>query len=447
MPLPPQITPQENRRSKAGNAAAAITRRWQLTVGILRLTDATWRYSRAIREDDPRQGWKIHVSATPLSACETLERVLPILRPVGVLFKVPRNLAILINLNSGLAQFSQVGKFLTVYPRSPAEALRLAKALHLATRGLAGPEIPFDKRYRRNSLVFYRYGQFHGTAKKGGVIRDPGGKIHPDRRAAGCAVPPWLKDPFQRKPPKPRRLRGPIGRDYLAFRALAQRGKGGVYEAIDLSVSPPRLVILKEGRPLGEIDFLRCDGFMRARQEARLLRLLRRRGVRVPEVWAVFTQDKKRYVVLEKLPGRPLLPRPRLHPAKPSWPLAEKIFRQLDPLLAKVHAAGWVWRDCKPSHLFLHRGTMSLIDFEGACRIDDTHALPWGSPNYVPASERISFRRRAGTFEDDYALGVMTFQFGTGEFPPHSSRKRSAICKRTNCPHSLRETIENLLRC
>ena len=412
---------------------------------ILRLADATWRYSRPVRKDDPREGWKIHVSATPLSACEILERVIPILRPTDVLFKVPRHLAILIDQNCGLAQFSQVGKFLTVYPRSTAEALRLAKALHFATRGLEGPEIPFDRRYRRNSLVFYRYGEFHGTAKNNGVIRDSDGKMHPDRRVAGCAVPPWLKDPFQSKQPKPRRPRGPIGRDYLAFRALVQRGKGGVYEAIDLSVSPPRLVILKEGRPLGEIDFLRCDGFMRARQEARLLRLLRRKGLRVPKVWAEFTQDKKRYVVLEKLSGRPLLPRARLHPSKPSWQLAEKIFLQLDALLKKVHATGWVWRDCKPSHLFIHRGKMTLIDFEGACRIDDIHVLSWGSPNYVPEFGTMAFQRVAGTLEDDYALGVITYQFGTGEFPPRRCRARSTVYKQTKCPPILRARIENLL--
>ena len=52
-----------------------------------------------------------------------------------------RPLRFLTALNSGLDQFSQVGKFLTVYSRNDAEAVRLAHELHTATRGLSGPKI------------------------------------------------------------------------------------------------------------------------------------------------------------------------------------------------------------------------------------------------------------------------------------------------------------------
>lgn len=371
--------------------------------------------------------------------------MLPVLQAADALFKVPARLSLLMEMNSGLPQFSQVGKFLTIYPQSTSEARRFASTLHRATRGLQGPEIPFDQRYRRNSLIYYRYGEFRRTDESDGVIHDLHGKAHPDRRAAGCAVPPWLDDPFTKAPKNRQKSRGPIGHDYLAFRVLAQRGKGGVYEAIDLSVSPARLVILKEGRPLGEIDLQQRDGFARVQNEARLLRLLRGHGLPVPEVFAEFTQAKKKYVVLEKLPGRPLLAQARPRVAKPSWPRSAKITRQLGTLLARVHAAGWVWRDCKPSHIFLHRGEMLLIDFEGACRREDTKALPWGSPPYLPPAERIAFRRAAGTLEDDYALGVIAFQLGTAELPASNLRQRAAQYRRSNCPAHLRKEVERLL--
>lgn len=352
-------------------------------------------------------------------------------------------------MNSGLPQFSQVGKFLTLYPRSTPEAITLASALHAATRGLRGPEIPFDKRYRKNSLVHYRYGAFGGTRKGAagaGIIRDPAGKAHKDKRAAGCAVPPWLDDPFQKPGAMARRTPGPIGEDYLAFKAIAQRGKGGVYEAVDLSVSPARLVILKEGRRQGEIDLLGRDGYARVRHEGRLLRLLRRAEIPVPELYAEFTQNGKRYLVMEKIPGRPLLSRRRPQPARPSWLRAQKILDLALPLISRVHAVGWVWRDCKPCHLFMHRGAMRLIDFEGACRLDDTQAMPWSSPNYVPPICERSLSRRAGTLEDDYALGVIAFQFGTGKFPPAAALRRASLYRRTGCPNILRERIEGLLR-
>lgn len=425
-----------------------IEQRWRETVSDLPFSDGTWRYPRRMQAGDPNQGWKIHLSATPLSAVEVFSRAFPILGAHDVLFKVPHRLEFLAELNSGVPQFSQVGKFLTAYPRSTAEAITLASALHSATRGLRGPEIPFDKRYRKNSLVYYRYGAFGGTrdgAADTAIIRDPAGKAHKDKRAAGCSVPPWLDDPFQVNRARARRSRGPIGEKYLAFKAIAQRGKGGVYETVDLSVSPARLVILKEGRRLGEINLLGRDGYARVKHEARLLRLLGNAEIPVPKIHAEFTQNRKRYLVLEKIPGRPLLSQRRPQPPNPSWPRAQKILDQAIPLLSKIHAAGWVWRDCKPSHLFLHRGTMRLIDFEGACRIDDTQAMPWSSPNYVPRIYEHSLSRPAGTREDDYALGVIGFQFGTGEFPPATARRRSAIYKRTACPNALRTRIEALL--
>ncbi len=349
-------------------------------------------------------------------------------------------------MNTGLPQFSQVGKFLTVYPRTTTEAQRLADILHRATRGLRGPEIPFDQRYRRNSLIYYRYGELRATAKTGGLIRDLQGKTHPDRRTAGCAVPAWVTNPFVRTVRKRKLSRGPIGQDYLAFRALAQRGKGGVYEAIDLSVSPARLVIIKEGRRLGEIDLQQRDGFARVQNEARLLRLLRRHELPVPEVLAQFTQGEKKYVVLEKLAGRPLLGQVHLPRIRPSWRRATAIVRQLRPLLARIHALGWVWRDCKPSHVFIIRNRMHLIDFEGACRLEDTEALSWGSSPYSPPAERIAFGRAAGTLEDDYALGVIAFQFGTGELPTLNLRRRSVQYRCSGCPGELRKEIDCLLR-
>ncbi|MBA2585281.1 MAG: hypothetical protein H0U99_02210, partial [Chthoniobacterales bacterium] len=176
----------------------------------------------------------------------------------NALFKVPARLEFLATINSGIGQFSQIGKFLTVYPRSTTEAVALARALHTATRGLRGPEIPFDARYRRNSVVYYRYGAFRNSKKSArlaGELIDDKGRRCQDRRAAGYAVPRWLVDPFQRADAtraKPFSSRGLIGTDYLVFRAIVQRGKGGVYEAVDLSVSPARLVIIKEGRREGE---------------------------------------------------------------------------------------------------------------------------------------------------------------------------------------------------
>jgi hypothetical protein len=408
-----------------------------------------WRFSRRLRPSDPAQGWKIHISATPLSAASVYSRVHPLLASRGLLFKVPVSLDSLAQLNAGIGAFSQIGKFLTIYPRCVAEAVDLAQQLHAVTRGLCGPKIPFDERYRRNSLVYYRYGSFGKMGN--GTIFDNSHRPHKDRRKPGCAVPRWLDDPF--KPsnngdgkPSWLKSRGPIGCDYIAFRAISQRGKGGVYEAVDLTVSPARVVILKEGRRHGETAWDGQDGYEQVKHEGKVLRALLGARFPVPRVLREFTQDRNRYLVLEKIAGHRLLARHRTQPSRTSWRRAEIILERLGGLLSRLHATGWVWRDCKPWHIFLEGDQTRLIDFEGACRIPETEVLSWSSLNYTPASYHKSFSRRPGTLEDDYALGVILFQFLSGEFPPGSARIRCRVYRQTQCPNHLRRNIETLLK-
>jgi hypothetical protein len=397
--------------------------------------------------NDPPQGWKLHVSATIYSAPAVLGRAGPVLRRHNALFKVPRKLRLLGLFNAGLIQFSQVGKFLTVYPRSTEEAVQLASELHLATRGLAGPRIPFEERYRRNSLVFYRYGSFGpAIGKLRGTIVDGAGNHRRDERGFGKAVPPWIEDPF----PKPRSTRraaaGPIGMDYFPLKVLRQRGRGGVYEAADISVSPARLVIIKEGRRHGEPDRSGKDGYARLAREGSLLRRLRSAGVPVPEVLREFSQDGNRYLVLEKMSGHPLITVKQQQPPQFSWRRASRILALLAPLLDRIHAAGYVWRDCKPAHMLLTKRGCRFIDFEDTCRINETGAYAWGEKEYYPPLLRRRNERPPGTTEDDHALGVITFQFLTGTFPPARVTQRRQLYRRAACPELLRQRIEELLQ-
>jgi serine/threonine protein kinase len=121
--------------------------------------------------------------------------------------------------------------------------------------------------------------------------------------------------------------------------------------------------------------------------------------------------------------------------------------QQLGAVLSQLHELGYVWRDCKPENIFISREKICLLDFEGACYTSDTRALPWGSLPYFPPCYRSEFAtRQAGTLEDDYALGVIAFQFLSGQLPSESTQVRRAIYRRTRCPARLRDQIENLLR-
>ncbi|WP_160823497.1 hypothetical protein [Actinomadura sp. J1-007] len=85
------------------------------------------------------QGWKLHVSATPGSAAEVLARSLPVLLSGRSAFKFAASLAHVELLNARNTSRGHSGKFITVYPDSDEEAVRLARELHDATAGLPGP--------------------------------------------------------------------------------------------------------------------------------------------------------------------------------------------------------------------------------------------------------------------------------------------------------------------
>ncbi len=66
-------------------------------------------------------GWKLHVAARPPDALEILGRVWEVLRRRRCEFKFARSTHELDLLNTGLVGSTQVGKFITVYPRTPDE--------------------------------------------------------------------------------------------------------------------------------------------------------------------------------------------------------------------------------------------------------------------------------------------------------------------------------------
>jgi hypothetical protein len=392
--------------------------------------ESIWKYSRRRTGSDPQQGWKLHLSATVINACDVLSAVGPALRRRNILFKAPASLRELDRINAGIHYgYSQVGKFITVYPETDAEGVALARLLHRLTRGVRAPSVPFDIRYRPESCVYYRYGSFTPLemVASGGArvlaVRDPSGRLVPDERE-GDAAPVWVADPFAPKragrkaePPETK-----LKTTFKAFRALTQRGKGGVYLAVDLSVSPPRLCVLKEGRRDGETNWDGRDGYWRVAHEARVLAELRGAGVPVPHVYSPFKAEKNFFVAMEYVEGESLhgilKGRRRRLPTRQALALG----LGLAELVARVHAAGWVWRDCKPSNVILTAGgELRPLDFEGACPVERPDPLPWGTPSFVPPEWYGAPCARPRLPEDLYALGATLYLMLVGRAPAVAS--------------------------
>ncbi|MET0648058.1 MAG: hypothetical protein ABW208_15690 [Pyrinomonadaceae bacterium] len=412
-----------------------------------------WRYSRGGLPGDPEQGWKLHVAATVLTAEQVMRAVAPLLSRRGVLYKAPASLYELSKLNSGVFYgYSQVGKFLTVYPRSTEEAVRLARELHRLTRGVSAPAVPFDLKYRADGCVYYRYGAFTGFEVEGDggertyAIRDPEGNLVPDRRDS-AKPPEWAADPFI--PKRPRReappASTPLRTTFKAFRALKQRGRGGVYQALDLSVTPPRLCVLKEGRKDGEVDWDGRDGVWRVRHEGRVLASLLSAGVDVPRVYSSFGAGENYYIAVEFIEGESL--EGWLCRRRRRLPVASALARgaELARLVSRIHAAGWVWRDCKPGNVIITKGgPMRPLDFEGACPVGSPDPLPWGTTCYVPPELWDDFRGQSRLPEDLYALGAVVYLLLAG-CPPDFPNPVSIERMRKGIPGEARKIVGQLL--
>lgn len=378
---------------------------------------SVWRYSRPISAEDPDQGWKLHVSATILTAGRVLIAVAEELRTRGVLFKAPGTLSELHKLNCGYYYgASQIGKFLTVYPRVPDEAADLAARLDELTRGIGGPSVPFERPYRLGSRVFYRYGSFQSVNARfeGDVLpalRAPDGQLVPDERTYTFFEPSWCPSPFP-APPASRRRPSMFGTRYLVYESLIQRGKGGVYQALDMAEVPFKLCIVKEGRRHGETDWGGRDGRARVKTEAHVLRELASAGVRVPLIRDIFEEKRNLYLVLEYLGEQTLERRIRDAVVLPIENALE-LAAAMAALVGEVHESGWAWRDVKPRNIIVDdTGMLNAVDFEGACRPGARDVPPWGSEGYVPLEWLDPMTDHIKN--DLFALGVSCYQILAG---------------------------------
>jgi len=414
--------------------------------------NSLWRFSRESSPEDPEQGWKLHLSATILDAIELLKKVGPELSRRGVLFKAPASLREVDRLNSGIYYgYSQVGKVLTVYPRNTTEAVELAKLLNRLTYGIKAPSVPFDRRYRARGTVFYRYGAFTSLEisepgrKTKFAIKDPAGNLVEDNRQSE-AKPEWINDPFvQRRITRTKSVITPLQTTFKAFRALSQRGKGGVYQALDFSVDPARLCVIKQGRKNGETTWDGRDGYSRVNHEAKVLALLNKQGLDVPKVYSAFKLEGAQYLVTEFIHGEDLESWLLAKQRRVSLSVALRLCVQISDLLSRLHSLGWVWRDCKPRNLIIQKnGTLRPIDFEGACLVDKPDPLPFGTTSYLPPEWNEPFRGQSRLPEDLYALGSVMYLIVAG-CPPDAEKALPIEEMRRGLPSDLITLINQLL--
>ncbi|WP_392896309.1 class IV lanthionine synthetase LanL [Streptomyces sp. LN699] len=384
-------------------------------------TDADEMWCRLTHRSGIRrqQGWKLHVSATAASAPDVLVKALDVLLGEEAAFKFVRSLDQVSALNSRATPRGSSGKFLTIYPPTDEAAARMARELHKATAGLAGPRILSDQPYAPHSLVHYRYGAFVGRRRLSDqgllvwFIEDPDGNPVEDKRTGQYSPPSWAISPFPDSVPLPPRQEKAAGNPvvlggrFSVREAIRHTNKGGVYRGTDITTGAP--VVLKEARPHVEGDSSGSDVRDWLRAEARTLEKLKGTGL-APEPLAMFETGGHLFLAQEEVPGVPL----RTWVAEHFRDVGSERYRadalaqarRLVDLVAAAHAQGCVLRDFTPGNVMVRPdGELRLIDLELAVLEDDV-TLPTqvGTPGFS-APERLNDAPVSPT-ADYYSLGA-----------------------------------------
>ncbi|MFF9569125.1 class IV lanthionine synthetase LanL [Streptomyces sp. NPDC014685] len=397
----------------------------------------------------PEQGWKLHLSATPLSAALVLAAASEVLIEERASFKFAGSVERVAELTGGRADRGGGGKFITVYPDDPDHFRRLARRLHGATFGLRGPGVLSDRRYRPDSLVHYRYGVFRGvrTMTNDGDadvrLRRPDGGLEKDRRQAWPTTPDWAPPPFPddpdpAKPPAPAQspAKSPAGPPvsagapapaksprkkpvvllndrYVVSRAIRHAYKGGVYLATDRDTG--REVVVKEARPHVGVRMDGTDLQDTLRHEAELLDLMAPLGF-TPARIDLFSQGGNLFLVQERVPGQTL--RERM-PERPVRDMAEflDLARQVVDIVEGVHGTGHVLRDLSPNNLMVTPdGEVRLIDVEYLAR-QGVPVRRGYTPGYAgpEISSLVDYEPTAPEYEGDlYGLGAVLLHLVAG---------------------------------
>lgn len=393
-----------------------------------KLVPATWRRSRSSIwyncsppvTNLPRQGWKIHLSATLSNARVLLATAATYLVEEEVSFKHAADKLILYMLNGKRWPRGGAGKFMTIYPNSPEHCRHLLDGLYQEMIGYRGPYILSDKRYRDSSVVHYRYGGILPTRRIGAdgrqapVIEAPGGEIVEDERRAYFYLPPGVTDVFstddEAEAPGDGTLKN--GR-YKIDSVLTFSTSGGVYTATDRETGEK--VLIKEARPLTNQSPRGTDAVWLLKKEHRLLKKVQHTGV-APRPIDFFADWEHFYLVEEFVEGRtlrghnavhslPLRTRPEAEHAAEFFAQYRDLYKKIATALQALHDHGIVFSDMSHYNVIVmdDGASVKFIDFEGAYEIGLDSPSFMYTPGFAPDSMMAD--GAAEPADDRYGLG------------------------------------------
>lgn len=381
-----------------------------------------WTFAHPRGWEGLRQGWKLHVSATPANSATVLERVATVLRDDPAAFKFAADRTLVAIMTSKNWPREGAGKFITIYPGDDDQFRRLAGTLARATEGLDGQYILSDRRVPGSRIVFYRYGEHlgHQSVNARGFrehhVLSPEGHPVPDTRHGYYHVPDWVADPYGAAPVRviePEGEKVTLNGRYRVERALKHSNVGGVYLATDLRTE--RAVIVRERRPFTGFTGGPGDAVAQLHEEARILRVMDGSPF-TPAFVEQFQAWEHHYLVMEWVEAQMLrdyalssyFKRGTVaSPRRLFWKFRHVILQLLDAIEA-FHRRGIVLRDVTTGNVLVRPdGTVCLIDLEFAWdrNAGQPFALRINTPGFASPGQVAGDAPRE---EDDlYALGAV----------------------------------------
>jgi len=334
----------------------------------------------------PKQGWKIHISATIYNYKEILEKTTIFCVENQLQFKFLADENALRDMNSKHANRGSSGKFITIYPINKEEFINVIEELYILLKEFEGPYILSDRPYKDSKTVYYRYGGFISilNVKLNGeldtVIYTPTGEYYSDLRLPYFNLPNWESDPFtSHESVKKKNNPGLKNGEYIIEKPIHFSNGGGVYIAKN---SKGEKVLIKEARKWSVFDKRNKDSVERLNREYNFLRMLENSGF-TPKPIEIFTEWEHTFLVEEYIDGmelgRYIVDNSVTNSLKSEYnKIAIKLGKTKKMLLSIIdkveyfHKKGVVFGDLSIKNILVTNSNeeIKFIDLEGCWKID-----------------------------------------------------------------------------
>ncbi|RYE15813.1 MAG: hypothetical protein EOP34_01645 [Rickettsiales bacterium] len=328
----------------------------------------------------PESGFKIHISATIINASSIIKKLVPYLLLHNIAFKIIGSLNNLKKMNQGSYGYSQIGKFITVYPINNKEAHNYAYKFDEILSGFESIKIPSDLQLLPNSIIYYRYGSF----KKNNRIKLPNGLFIKDKRHPKHIIPEGIENIFPVHIDK--QNNSLLANRIIILKVIRQTAKGLVFLGFDLITS--KSIIIKEGRKLSVMEDSGIDGYDRLRWSSDVQEIIEKYKITPSKIF--YHEEKyNNFLGFEYFRSRSLskilLSKRKLFHEKKI-----DILTKIIECIHNFHIENIYINDISPDNILINgEGILKIIDFE-YCIKDNYLAFPgWemGTPGFAPKAK------------------------------------------------------------